>query len=82
MRWRRAALRWVGRWVDQISGSRHQNMKELRSGSIRILFVFDPSRQAILLVAGDKKNAWKAWYRTAIPLADDRYDDWKEQQDE
>ena len=45
--------------VDTITGSKIPNMKELRPGSaghseIRILFVFDPWRAAILLVAGDK----------------------------
>jgi len=39
--------------VDSITGSRHQNMKELRVGTCRILFAFDPTRNAILLVAGD-----------------------------
>lgn len=68
--------------VDQIKRSRHRNMKELRTGSIRILFVFDSSRQAVLLVAGDKRGTWNSWYQTAVPLADDRYDEWKEQQDE
>jgi hypothetical protein len=51
-------------------------MKELRTGSIRILFCFDPHREAILLVAGDKRGQWQRWYTTAIPLADDRYDEW------
>lgn len=65
--------------VDRISGSRHQNMKELRPGSsgkseIRILFAFDPIRQAILLVAGDKSGQWQRWYRKNIPIADDLYD--------
>jgi hypothetical protein len=64
--------------VDQIKGSRHKNMKELRSGSVRILFVFDPARQAVLLVAGDKRGSWDTWYKTAVPLADDRYDAWRE----
>jgi hypothetical protein len=55
-------------------------MKELRPGSsgrseIRILFAFDEQREAILLVAGDKAGNWKRWYRKAIPLADDRFDD-------
>ena len=55
-------------------------MKELRPGStgtseVRILFAFDPARQAILLVAGDKAGRWQRWYDMAIPLADDRYDD-------
>lgn len=45
--------------VDSIEGSKVHNMKELRPGSkrrseVRILFVFDPQRQAILLIAGDK----------------------------
>jgi hypothetical protein len=66
--------------VDRIHGSRHHNMKELRPGStgtseVRILFAFDPVRQAILLVAGDKAGRWQRWYDMAIPLADDRYDD-------
>ena len=65
--------------VDNISGSRHRNMKELRPGSsgkseIRILFAFDPIRQAILLVAGDKSGQWQRWYRKNIPIADELYD--------
>jgi hypothetical protein len=39
-----------------------------------MIFAFDPAREAIMLVAGDKASQWNAWYRTAIPLADDRYD--------
>jgi hypothetical protein len=65
--------------VDTVSGSRHKNMKELRPGSagrseLRVLFAFDPARSAILLVGGDKAWRWQDWYRSAIPLADDRYD--------
>jgi len=30
--------------VDSVVGSRHANMKELRVGTIRILFAFDPRR--------------------------------------
>lgn len=62
--------------VDTVEGSRHRNMKELRAGSIRILFAFDPTRKGVLLVAGDKTGLWSRWYRTAVPLADRRYDDW------
>jgi len=44
--------------------------KELRPGSagrseIRILYIFDPRRDAVLLVVGDKAGQWDAWYRTA-----------------
>jgi len=38
------------------------------------LFIFDPQRRAILLVAGDKAGHWTRWYRDAIKLAEDRYD--------
>ena len=66
--------------VDTVVGSRHNNMKELRPGSsgrseVRILFAFDPKRRAILLVAGDKQGRWEQWYKTNIPIADDRYDE-------
>lgn len=43
--------------VDRIHSSRHQSMKELRAakgGALRVLFSFDPRRQAILLLGGDK----------------------------
>src|SRR4051812_46965948 len=67
--------------VDRVKGSSIHNLKELRPGSagsseIRILFAFDPWRCSILLVAGDKRGRWKAWYREAIPRAEllfDRY---------
>ena len=50
-------------------------MKELRPPSvgrseIRILFVFDPWRSVILLIAGDKSGQWNRWYREAIPEAE------------
>jgi hypothetical protein len=60
--------------VDAIQGSRHPNMKELRAGSMRALFAFDPLRQAIVLVGGDKRNDWTGWYERNIPLADDLLD--------
>jgi hypothetical protein len=64
--------------VDRIKGSTLHNLKELRPGStgtteMRILFVFDPSRNAVLLVAGDKAGQWAAWYGQSIPLAEARY---------
>lgn len=63
--------------VDRISSSRHQNMKELRAsegGALRVLFAFDPRRQAILLIGGDKSGQWSEWYERAVPVADDLYD--------
>lgn len=62
--------------VDSITGSKVHNMKELRVATTRILFVFDPTRSAVLLVAGDKAGAWKRWYVENVPLAEDRCRRW------
>lgn len=64
-------------FVDKIKNSRHHNMKELRSigGNLRMLFVFDPDRSAIVLVGGDKTGNWTGWYDENIPVADDLYDE-------
>ena len=66
--------------VDTLKGSRHANMKELRfswSGEVwRVAFAFDPLRQAILLVGGDKGGAdQRRFYRRLIEVADLRYSD-------
>jgi hypothetical protein len=66
--------------VDTLSGSRHANMKELRfraaDGVWRVAFAFDPERQAILLVAGEKSGvAQKRFYKMLITTADKRFDD-------
>lgn len=65
--------------VDRIVSSRHHNMKELRAakeGALRVLFAFDPRRQVILLLGGDKSGAWREWYEWAVPVADDLYDEY------
>jgi hypothetical protein len=66
--------------ADTLSGSRHANMKELRfdaaNGVWRVAYAFDPARQAILLVAGDKSGQSSArFYRQLIAKADARLDD-------
>ena len=65
--------------VDTLNGSRHANMKELRfnadGGVWRVAFAFDPNRQGILLVAGDKSGgSQNRFYRRLIQKADGRYD--------
>lgn len=42
--------------------------------------MFDPTRNAVLLVAGDKAGQWNAWYRRAIPLAEERYEQYLKQE--
>ena len=65
--------------VDTLKGSAHANMKELRfsadDGEWRVAFAFDPAREAILLVAGDKSGGSEnRFYRSLIPKADARFD--------
>jgi hypothetical protein len=65
--------------ADRVHHSRLSNLKELRPGSagrseMRILYIFDPKRKAVLLVAGDKAGQWDVWYRKAIPQAEERYE--------
>lgn len=68
-------------YVDTLAGSRHVNMKELRfdadSGVWRVAFAFDPDRQAVLLVAGDKAGVnQKRFYKQLIQTADRRFSEW------
>ena len=61
--------------VDTLQGSRHSNMKELRSRhsghQYRSLFAFDPKQRAILLVGGDKVGQdQKRFYKALIKQAD------------
>lgn len=69
--------------VDTVEHSLYPNMKELRPASpgeseVRILFAFDPRRQAVMLLAGDKsaggaRKRWGKWYKRAVPEADQLY---------
>lgn len=63
--------------VDTLKGSQHSNMKELRfrhgKEVWRVAFAFDPARQAVLLVAGDKAGAdQRLFYKRLIDKADSR----------
>lgn len=65
--------------VDTLKGSSFANMKELRfdaaDGVWRVAFAFDPVRNAILLVAGDKAGvSQKKFYRDLIEKADRRFE--------
>jgi len=65
--------------ADTLNGSSHANMKELRfevkDGVWRVAFAFDPQRQAILLVAGNKVGvSQKRFYKQLITLADKRFE--------
>lgn len=67
-------------YADTLAGSRHTNMKELRFtsglGVWRVAYAFDPKRQAVVLVAGDKGGVPTArFYKRLIAVADRRFDD-------
>jgi len=63
--------------VDTLDGSSFPNMKELRfrlDGVWRFVFAFDPQRQAIVLVGGNKEGARQSvFYKDLIRLADERF---------
>ena len=64
--------------ADTLNGSQFANMKELRfraaGGVWRVAFAFDPNREGILLVAGDKSGGSEdRFYRRLIAKADERY---------
>ena len=65
--------------VDTLNGSRHANMKEMcfsaADGEWRVAFAFDLTREAILLVAGNKSDGnERRFYRALIRKADGRFD--------
>jgi hypothetical protein len=73
--------------VDRLKGAKIHHLKELRPGSrgrseIRIIFAFDPSRSALLLLGGDKAGSWQRWYRDNIPRAEQLYLDYTAENEE
>jgi hypothetical protein len=65
--------------VDHLKGSKHGNMKELRSRfaghQYRTLFAFDPRQRAILLIGGDKVGQGEGrFYQALIKQADAIFD--------
>lgn len=60
-------------YADTLEGSKISNLKELRiqhrGEPYRILYAFDPKRQALLLIGGNKAGD-KRWYKRMMPLAE------------
>ena len=61
-----------------VSKSRHPHMRELRiqhqGRPYRVLYAFDPRRNALLLIGGDKTGDAR-WYETFVPVADQLNED-------
>lgn len=68
--------------VDTVKGSSFSNLKELRVQSLgrpyRVLFVFDPERNVVLLISGNKAGK-KRFYETLISKAEKIYRDYLEE---
>lgn len=65
-------------YSSKIEGpSKYKSMRELRTEikkrAYRILYIFDPKRNAVLLLGGDKSGN-KQWYQKNIPKAEAVYE--------
>lgn len=65
-------------YVDTLKGSKFKNLKELRFNSgdrvIRVFFIFDPERNAVLLIGGNKAGSGnKNFYSAMIALSEKIY---------
>lgn len=62
---------------SQIKGSRFGQMRELRiqhqGKPYRVLYAFDPLRNAILLLGGDKTGN-NCWYEIHVPIAEQLFE--------
>jgi len=64
--------------ADTLKGSKLSNLKELRAQTenhvLRVAFIFDEERKAVLLIGGDKKGKdEKRFYRNLIKQAEEIY---------
>ncbi|MGV3719742.1 MAG: type II toxin-antitoxin system RelE/ParE family toxin [Actinomycetota bacterium] len=59
-----------------LTGSRYNNLKEIivTKPALRVIFIFDPEQQAVLLLGGDKSTDYRNWYDIHLPLAEDIYE--------
>ncbi|MBI3670762.1 MAG: type II toxin-antitoxin system RelE/ParE family toxin [Acidobacteria bacterium] len=64
--------------ADVVHSSKHSHMKELiiqhQSDPYRVFFAFDPHREGILLLGGNKGGD-KKFYAKFVPIADALYDE-------
>lgn len=63
-------------YSSAIAGSKIA-LRELRIQAmgepLRVLYAFDPSREAVLLLGGNKVGKGNRWYKSAIPAAERLY---------
>ena len=71
--------------ADTLKGSKLNNLKELRAQTknhvLRVAFIFDEERKAVLLIGGDKKGKnEKRFYRNLIRQAEIIYRQYRDDQ--
>ena len=71
--------------ADTLKGSKLSNLKELRAQTknyvLRIAFIFDEERKAVLLIGGDKKGKdEKRFYRNLVKQAEKIYRQYRDDQ--
>jgi hypothetical protein len=71
--------------ADTLKGSKLSNLKELRAQTenhvLRVAFIFDEERKAVLLIGGDKKGKDdKRFYRNLIKQAEKIYRQYRDDQ--
>lgn len=59
----------LSRYPKDVKDLFGKHLKELRAGTVRILFTFGPDRVPVLIYAGDKAGDWSRWYPAAIKEA-------------
>jgi hypothetical protein len=47
-----------------------------------VLFAFDPTRSALLLLGGDKAGNWQRWYKENIPIPEQLYQEYTTEAEE
>ena len=71
-------------YSSKIFGARY-NLRELRTDindrAYRMLYVFDPKRNAVMLLGGDKSGV-KRWYEKSIVKAEKIYEKYLETQED
>lgn len=65
-------------YSSQIKGSKHP-MRELRvqhqGNPYRVLYAFNPERNAVLLIGGEKGAMGNRWYDVFVPIADSLFEE-------
>lgn len=63
-------------YFDVLRGGANRNLKEIvvTKKAQRALFIFDPTRNAVLLLGGNKSEDYEGWYERHIPLAERIYE--------